>query len=111
MELLRQVVLSIDAKYGDMQREAQRLGKLSKVLKLKGSSDQAGLLVSQGVEVGCGHCGGAAHAMESKMKTIDAIDDELTDLEDMVDQLDRYTGSLGTALSLNRSGMTLVIDG
>jgi len=37
--------------------------------------------------------------MEEKMKTIDAIDEELADLEDMVDQLDQYTGDLRTSAS------------
>jgi hypothetical protein len=36
-----------------------------------------------------------AHAMEEKMNIIDDIDEELTELEDMVDQLEQYTGSLG----------------
>jgi hypothetical protein len=33
--------------------------------------------------------------MEEKMNIIDDIDEELTELEDMVDQLEQYTGSLG----------------
>ncbi|RLN38520.1 hypothetical protein BBJ28_00008559 [Nothophytophthora sp. Chile5] len=37
----------------------------------------------------------AATAMEEKMQTINDIDEELTELEDMVDQLEQYTGSLG----------------
>lgn len=45
----------------------------------------------------------AANAMEEKMKTIDAIDEELTDLEDMVDQLDQYTGSLRTSAAAAHS--------
>ena len=34
--------------------------------------------------------------MREKMSVIDDIDEELTELEDMVDQLEKYTGSLGS---------------
>ncbi len=35
-----------------------------------------------------------ASELETKMETIDDIDEELTELEDMVDQLEHYTSSL-----------------
>jgi len=72
MELLQQVVLNINRKYIKMKKEVQSVGKLSKHLKAK------------------------ADAMDDKLKTIDDIDEELTELEDMVDQLEQYTGSLQT---------------
>ena len=37
-----------------------------------------------------------AVAMKENMNIIDDIDEELTELEDMVDQLEQYTGSLGS---------------
>lgn len=35
--------------------------------------------------------------MKEQMGAIEDIDEELTELEDMVDQLDQYTGSLRTS--------------
>lgn len=38
--------------------------------------------------------------MKEQMDAIEDIDEELTELEDMVDQLDQYTGSLRTFVPL-----------
>uniref|UniRef100_H3H828 Uncharacterized protein n=1 Tax=Phytophthora ramorum TaxID=164328 RepID=H3H828_PHYRM len=70
MQVMEAVVRNINAKYVGMKREARSIGKLSKVLEAR------------------------ANAMEEKMNIIDGIDEELTELEDMVDQLEQYTGSL-----------------
>ncbi|KAE8900453.1 hypothetical protein PF005_g3885 [Phytophthora fragariae] len=70
MQLMETVVNNINTKYRGMKREAKSIGKLSKVLEAR------------------------ATAMEEKMNVIDDIDEELAELEDMVDQLEQYTGSL-----------------
>ncbi|RMX62643.1 hypothetical protein DD238_008024 [Peronospora effusa] len=70
MQLMETVVNNINAKYIGMKREATSIGKLSKVLETR------------------------AFAMKEKMNIIDDIDEELAELEDMVDQLEQYTGSL-----------------
>lgn len=41
-----------------------------------------------------------AAAIDDKLKTIDDIDEELTELEDMVEQLEQYTGALRTSVTL-----------
>ncbi|EGZ10283.1 hypothetical protein PHYSODRAFT_338950 [Phytophthora sojae] len=70
MQLMETVVNNINAKYKGMKREAKSIGKLSKVLEARASAN------------------------EEKMNIIDDIDEELSELEDMVDQLEQYTGSL-----------------
>ncbi|ETM01022.1 hypothetical protein L917_02330 [Phytophthora nicotianae] len=70
MQLMQTVVNNINAKYVGMKREAESVGKLSKVLEAR------------------------AKTMEEKMNIVDEIDEELTELEDMVEQLEQYTGSL-----------------
>ncbi|KAG3110013.1 hypothetical protein PI124_g11173 [Phytophthora idaei] len=70
MQLMQTVVNNINSKYVGMKREAESVGKLSKVLEAR------------------------AKTMEEKMNIIDDIDEELTELEDMVEQLEQYTGSL-----------------
>lgn len=70
MQLMQTVVDNINSKYESMRREAQGIGKLSEVLEAR------------------------AVAMKDKMQVIDDIDEELGELEDMVDQLEQYTGSL-----------------
>ncbi|KAG2764945.1 hypothetical protein PC129_g7492 [Phytophthora cactorum] len=70
MQLMQTVVNNINSKYVGMKREAESVGKLSKVLEAR------------------------ARTMEEKMNIIDDIDEELTELEDMVEQLEQYTGSL-----------------
>ncbi|KAF4317102.1 hypothetical protein BBO99_00008163 [Phytophthora kernoviae] len=81
MQLLEIVVGNINTKYTSMRREAKSIGKLSEVLEAR------------------------AIAMKEKMQIIDDIDEELTELEDMVDQLDQYTGSLGEKLDLHVFGL------
>ncbi|KAG6967273.1 hypothetical protein JG687_00004363 [Phytophthora cactorum] len=76
MQLMQTVVNNINSKYVGMKREAESVGKLSKVLEAR------------------------ARTMEEKMNIIDDIDEELTELEDMVEQLEQYTGSLGLLLQL-----------
>ncbi|OWZ12457.1 hypothetical protein PHMEG_00014376 [Phytophthora megakarya] len=76
MRLMKTVVNNINAKYKAMKQEVKNIGKLSKVLETR------------------------ANAMEEKVNIIDDIDEELTELEDMVKQLDQYTGSLGSFQSL-----------
>ncbi|KAK1940446.1 hypothetical protein P3T76_007897 [Phytophthora citrophthora] len=68
--VMETVVNNINAKYKGMKREAKSIGKLSKVLEAR------------------------AKTMEEKMNIIDDIDEELIELEDMVDQLEQYTGSI-----------------
>ncbi|ETP52463.1 hypothetical protein F442_02523 [Phytophthora nicotianae P10297] len=70
MQLMQTVVNNINTKYVGMKREAESVGKLSKVLEAR------------------------AKTMEEKMNIVDDIDEELTELEDMVEQLEQYTGSL-----------------
>ncbi|ETI54666.1 hypothetical protein F441_02496 [Phytophthora nicotianae CJ01A1] len=70
MQLMQTVVNNINTKYVGMKREAESVGKLSKVLEAR------------------------AKTMEEKMNIVDEIDEELTELEDMVEQLEQYTGSL-----------------
>ncbi|KAL3658805.1 hypothetical protein V7S43_016173 [Phytophthora oleae] len=70
MQVMETVVNNINAKYKGMKREAKSIGKLSKVLEAR------------------------AKTMEEKMNIIDDIDEELMELEDMVDQLEQYTGSI-----------------
>ncbi|KAG6971710.1 hypothetical protein JG688_00004316 [Phytophthora aleatoria] len=76
MQLMQTVVNNINSKYVGMKREAESVGKLSKVLEAR------------------------AKTMEEKMNIIDDIDEELTELEDMVEQLEQYIGSLGLLLQL-----------
>ncbi|ETN15196.1 hypothetical protein PPTG_07365 [Phytophthora nicotianae INRA-310] len=70
MQLMQTVVNNINTKYVGIKREAESVGKLSKVLEAR------------------------AKTMEEKMNIVDDIDEELTELEDMVEQLEQYTGSL-----------------
>ncbi|KAG1689569.1 hypothetical protein DVH05_020315 [Phytophthora capsici] len=70
MQVMETVVNNINAKYKGMKREAKSIGKLSRVLEAR------------------------AKIMEEKMNIIDDIDEELIELEDMVDQLEQYTGSI-----------------
>ncbi|GLE02653.1 hypothetical protein PINS_up011494 [Pythium insidiosum] len=72
MEVMHQVVLTVNRKYTAMLEELRSVGKLSKIIKAK------------------------ARQMDEKMKCINDIDEELTELEDMVDQLEAYTASLQT---------------
>ncbi|GMF48772.1 unnamed protein product [Phytophthora fragariaefolia] len=111
MQLMETVVNNINAKYKGMKREAKSVGKLSKVLEARGSK---GICVRPptlwGVDdlflwAACAALSNhrccwldtlPAAAMEEKMNVIDDIDEELAELEDMVDQLEQYTGSLGS---------------
>lgn len=70
MQLMQTVVYNINGKYMGMKHEVESVGKLSKVLEAR------------------------AKTMGEKMNIIDDIDEELTELEDMVNQLEQYTGSL-----------------
>uniref|UniRef100_A0AAV1UYC9 Biogenesis of lysosome-related organelles complex 1 subunit 2 n=1 Tax=Peronospora matthiolae TaxID=2874970 RepID=A0AAV1UYC9_9STRA len=70
MQLMATVVNTVNAKYVGMRREIKSVGKLSKVLEAR------------------------ATALREKMDVIDDLDEELAELEDMVDQLEKYTGSL-----------------
>ncbi|DBA03096.1 TPA: hypothetical protein N0F65_003343 [Lagenidium giganteum] len=87
MELLEAVIRSTNKKCKRMKKEYNSIGRISDVMKAK------------------------AAAMEEKMKSIDEIDEELTELEDMVDQLELYTSSLpgewlvGAAAGISETNM------
>lgn len=72
MRLMQTVVNNINAKYIDMKQEIEKVNRLSCKVEARAS------------------------AMEEKMKIIDDVNEELSELEDMVDQLEQYTGSLET---------------
>ncbi|CAI5714448.1 unnamed protein product [Hyaloperonospora brassicae] len=70
MQILETVLAAVNAKYVGMRRELKSIGKLSKVLEAR------------------------AAALREKRTVIDDVDEELAELEDMVEQLEKYTESL-----------------
>ncbi|GLE09676.1 hypothetical protein PINS_up021447 [Pythium insidiosum] len=84
---------TVNRKYTAMLEELRSVGKLSKIIKAKGWVFR---VPSEGgtEELTCER--GVARQMDEKMKCINDIDEELTELEDMVDQLEAYTASLQT---------------
>ncbi|KAL7680127.1 hypothetical protein Plhal304r1_c069g0157731 [Plasmopara halstedii] len=72
MQLMQTVVNNINIKYVNMKHELENLGTMSKFLETRASS------------------------IDEKMNIIDDVDEELYELEDMVDQLEQYTESLGS---------------
>ncbi|KUF84007.1 hypothetical protein AM587_10008510 [Phytophthora nicotianae] len=101
MQLMQTVVNNINTKYVGIKREAESVGKLSKVLEARGIEARI-MDVHADVAILTACCFvRSAKTMEEKMNIVDDIDEELTELEDMVEQLEQYTGSLGSSTSLS----------
>lgn len=111
MTLLEQVTIRLDQKHGEMCAQLQSVGRLSELLEAKGGEmQQAGNGVRRTTERNVEgsqlsrfgwdpasirlFC--AADAIRDKLQVIDDVDEELTELEDMVDQLEQYTSALRT---------------